>query len=897
MKKLIDFFTNLIFGVSGGLTEKELSVARHHFSNLFPYIACNGHPDISASKAEHDKYSCGYLLKDNSIGYIFECSPMIFSGSSTFESLSTLLKLPLPPKTVVQTMLYADPYMEDILSGYKQLRLANPELNDIYKEQVEQLCTFYRSGADKGLWQLSGTPMRMFRLYISVKIPIKANIATNVDAYLDEADSYSDIIGSFKSTLEGCYLYPRLLHPTKLISLLHRVFNPGMTDDKEWNIDIPISKQIISAETDIERMPTAMRIGTMYAKCITPKTLPKEIDCTTMNNMIGYFGQAARSSDDDLNQIQCPFIISTCFIYENLRTYLEARASQVNIQQAAGTFAQGILLRKQEMFDMKMRLESGETYLRAIVQMWLFDRNEKSLSEKTNRVVSMWKNLNIEAQKERSFIMPKLLVSALPLGLYGKDYQDLQRDFILPATSAAYLMTVQAGYIGMGQPYMLFMDRRAQLTSLDILYTGANKNFLLTGGTGGGKSFFLNYLVNSYRSIGAKVRIIDIGESYKKLAQIFGGQFIKFSGSNIVINFFEGIGDIEDIESDKEKADDYAAKMAMLTGIIGTMALKSEQISSKHITLIETAIREIYKVKRSETTIDDIADWLAKIPTDDIRKEELAKEGYFLSLALQKYCSKGEYGRFFNGKTNISFNNPLAVVELDGVPEDLRKVVVLAFASMIEDEVYNGDRIRPTIVILDEAWQTLSENPAAAKFVEGLYRKIRKYNGSVGVATQSLSDTNPNTGKLKHVGNVLRMQSNIKFILPDEGLIQAKTDNLLNFSDFEWQYQIEKIPAKSLPKYSEIYVKSDLSGGIVRLTTDMFTYFICSSDATDNMFLTYWCNKIQAQSPDLTRPQAMRLAIFKAIEMCNSLGGLEPFKNYIGTNFRKEIADESRSIQ
>lgn len=652
MRGISETLTNLFFGVGGGLTKKELSAERYHFSNLLPYTACNApESEEGLKQAEKDKFSYGYLLKDNSIGFVFECSPMIFAGQA-FDSLVTLLKLPLPPKTVVQTVLYADPYMEDILHVYKNLRYSNPDLDDIYKEQVEQLCEFYRKGASEGLWQLSGTPMRAFRLYISVKIPIKCEIAADVDKFMDEADTYRDVISSFKSTLEGCYLAPRLMHPDRLISLLSRIFNPGLTPEpKKWDITRPISRQVINAETDIERLPTSMRIGNMYAKCITPKAWPKEIDCTTINNMIGYFGKAARSSDDDLNQIQCPFIISTSFIYENLRTYLEARASQVNIQQAAGTFAQGILLRKQEMFDMKMRLEDGEVYLRTILQMWLFDKDEKKLSEKVNRVASMWKNLNIEVQKERSFIMPKLFVSALPLGLYGKDYKDLQRDYILPASSASYLMTVQAGYIGMGRPYMLFMDRRAQLTSLDILYTGANKNFLLTGGSGGGKSFFLNYLINSYRSTGAKVRVIDVGESYKKTANMFNGQFIKFSGSDIVLNFFEGIGDIQDDPTDKDKQEDYASKMSMLTGVLATMAAKTEEgTTSKQITLIETAIREVYREKRSETTIDDIAGWLANMPAEEVRQHELAKEGYYLSLALQKYCKNGEYGRFSMGK-------------------------------------------------------------------------------------------------------------------------------------------------------------------------------------------------------------------------------------------------------
>lgn len=902
--KIADVFSNLFFGVAGGLTKNDLNAERFHFSDLLPYVACNApENEGNMTAAQKSEFTYGYVLKDNSVGFVYECSPMIFAGSA-FQSLVTLLKLPFPPKTVVQSTLYADSYIEDILNSYKSLRYSNPDLDPIYAEQTEQFCAFFRNGAEKGLWQLSGTPIRAFRLYISVKIPIKADLAHDSDAFLDEIEGYRDVLGSFQSTLEGCYLKPSLMSPDKLISLLFRIFNPDLpTDSKNWDVTRPLNKQIISAESVIERTATSLKIGSTYAKCITPRQLPKEIDHTVISDMIGYFGKAARSADDDINQIQCPFIISTSFIYENLRTYLEARATQVNIQQAAGTFAQGILLRKQEMFDMKMALENGEVYTRTILQMWLFDKDEKRLSEKVNRVASMWKNLNIEAQKERSFIMPKLFVSALPLGLYGKDYKDLQRDFILPASSAAYLMTVQAGYVGMGKPYMLFMDRRAQLTALDILYTGRNKNFLVTGGTGGGKSFFVNYLVNAYRSTGAKVRIIDVGESYKKMVNIFGGQFIKFAGSNIVVNFFEGIGDIEKVvippnatAEDRKKLeddarDDYAAKMSMLTGIIATMASRtSEPSTSEQITLIETAVREEYKKYKEHTSIDNIANFLANLPEHEDRQKKLAEIGYALSVALRKYCVDGEYGRFFHGKSNVSFSDPLAVVELDGVPEDLRKVVVLAFASMIEDEVYNGDRITPTIIVLDEAWQTLSENPGSVKFVEGLYRKIRKYNGSVGVVTQSVGDTNPETGKLKLIGDVLRNQSNIKFLLPDEGLVNARDAKLLNFSDFEWYYQIGKIPQNTLPRYSEFYVKSDLSGGIVRLSTDLFTYFCCSSDATDNTFLSYWSKIYRKEDPSISYSESMRKAILKAVETCDKLGGLGAFKDYMKTTFRSEIS-------
>lgn len=144
--KTMEMLSDLFFGIAGGLKRKDLDVERYKFSDLLPYIACNApENEENLTEGEKSKYSYGYLLKDNSIGFVYECSPMIFAGAA-FDSLVTVLKLPLPPKTVVQTTLYADSYIEDILDDYKSLRYSNPDLDDIYAEQAEQFCQFFRDG-------------------------------------------------------------------------------------------------------------------------------------------------------------------------------------------------------------------------------------------------------------------------------------------------------------------------------------------------------------------------------------------------------------------------------------------------------------------------------------------------------------------------------------------------------------------------------------------------------------------------------------------------------------------------------------------------------------------------------------------------------------------------------
>jgi conjugal transfer ATP-binding protein TraC len=61
--------------------------------------------------------------------------------------------------------------------------------------------------------------------------------------------------------------------------------------------------------------------------------------------------------------------------------------------------------------------------------------------------------------------------------------------------------------------------------------------------------------------------------------------------------------------------------------------------------------------------------------------------------------------------------------------------------------MYLGDRAEPKLVVIDEAWDLLTQGDVA-KFIETGYRRFRKYGGAAVTVTQSLNDlySNP-TGR------------------------------------------------------------------------------------------------------------------------------------------------------
>jgi conjugal transfer ATP-binding protein TraC len=288
--------------------------------------------------------------------------------------------------------------------------------------------------------------------------------------------------------------------------------------------------------------------------------------------------------------------------------------------------------------------------------------------------------------------------------------------------------------------------------------------------------------------------------------------------------------------------------------------------------------------------VDDIADFLddlhgyyqSKSKGEFILDKyiETIKIGHFLSESLQKFTTKGEYGRFFNGRSNISLDNQLVVTELNNLPDDLKKVLVLAVSSIISDEVYRGDN-QPTLILLDEAWQTLSENPTAASFVEGLYRKVRKHNGGVGIVTQSVIDLCPNQGKLKHLGSVLTGQSAFHFMIADKNFDIAMERGIINVSPFEATFYFHRMPnSKSIGyKFSEIFIKgADNLSAVVRLHVEPYTYLVNTSDPNEKDYIMHLTSRHQKAG------HSKKEALIKAIEDCynlvQKLGGIGQFSKY-----------------
>ena len=88
-----------------------------------------------------------------------------------------------------------------------------------------------------------------------------------------------------------------------------------------------------------------------------------------------------------------------------------------------------------------------------------------------------------------------------------------------------------------------------------------------------------------------------------------------------------------------------------------------------------------------------------------------------LARVLASLCEGGMYSHLFNGANNVNFENDFVVLELDGLNEQkqLRSVILLQMQMNIQAVMYKKEnRGRRKFVILDEAWDLLSQGNTAA---------------------------------------------------------------------------------------------------------------------------------------------------------------------------------------
>jgi len=266
-----------------------------------------------------------------------------------------------------------------------------------------------------------------------------------------------------------------------------------------------------------------------------------------------------------------------------------------------------------------------------------------------------------------------------------------------------------------------------------------NRNKIIIGGSGSGKSFFTNHLLRQYaESENCHIVLLDVGRSYELLTGYLnerlkaqgGAMMIEFTTENPVsFNPF-----ILDGELDIER------KQSILSVIY---TIYKENLSEMEKDVIAHSVTAFFETETiPQRSFNSYFEFCREYIPRLVREHSLDFNTNEFFFILSKYYRGGEYDYLLNRQmaTDEFFRCPFLVFELDNIKDS---PVIFPVATLIIIDIFMQKMRRlkgvRKVICIEEAWKAIA-TPQMASYIKYFYKTIRKFFGEAMVVTQEVDD-------------------------------------------------------------------------------------------------------------------------------------------------------------
>lgn len=348
--------------------------------------------------------------------------------------------------------------------------------------------------------------------------------------------------------------------------------------------------------------------------------------------------------------------------------------------------------------------------------------SEKELDRASKEVESTLGSLLIVAKKS-TLEMEEGFKSTLPM------FQDkLQIWRNMDTTSLATMFPFSTASLTANEGILYGVNQHDGSLIIFDRFTLENANSVILGKSGGGKSFLVKLEALRLLLMGTEVIIIDPENEYKKMCELFGGEFVSFSlSSEYKINPF-------DLNADHVEPDELSNKILNLHSLMRVIV---GDLSPSQDALLDRALVAVYQQKG---ITQDVATHKNEPPLlEDLYKVLLGletPEATEIATRLEKFI-KGSASGIFNQQSNFDIKNKFTVFGVRDLEENLRPVAMY----IILDYIWNRIRQAPTkrVLIIDEAWYLVKQKDSA-RYLQSFAKRARKYQLGLTTITQDVED-------------------------------------------------------------------------------------------------------------------------------------------------------------
>lgn len=744
----------------------------------------------------YDKEHNLFINKGSNIGFLLELDPLVGIKDETYKQLSLLFDEFLPENSLLHFLMIAGGNITQITEDWnRSYNKADDLLKKISSKRIDYLQGLSQNG--EGAYRLKN-----YSIIVSFSISTKySKIAIN------EINNFRN---QLEALLRSCSFNLKRMDIHDFLNIVGDILSPGSSapeynEYQELSLQLDIANPILIDESKVihgSQKTNKKYISKAYCFEQTPKKFSLDL-------MINLLGDSLRDNLQIPGRLVLSYSISND-ISSKKQEILKDKGNEI-VKQSDSYFVRFDNLIKKEIGEWSEALElvnSGKKFLSTSFNLLLTER-EQDFAKAEQYLTSVYVINGFKIKSLDNFMLPGFL-SCLPFGP-GCGVFKLFKNYGLASTTVSTtplaFLPIHGEWKGNSGEGVLLAGRRGQVFTINPFIGESNYNVNIIGQSGSGKSVMLQDMVSNFLCSGTKVFVLDIGRSYEKLCNLYGGDFIEFKmDSNICLNPFDRAN-----TSSQETQNDF---LSLIIPIIAKMIAPKRGTTDIEDSIIAKVLQTTWQEKGNKTSISDIAKNL------EYEGSEVAKD---LAKMLFQYCDNGTYGRFFNGKSNIDFNNRLTVIEFEELRErqDLLSVIMQMLSAQIMTKVFAGDRQQKFVILFDEAWFALELFPG---LLASLARTIRKYFGSLILGTQSVNDYYINeTAKsiLENSGWLFMMKQKKESV---DLLMESKRMSL-DAGQIQLIKSLNVVPGK----YSECLISSSSGYVVGRLILDPFSKILYST--------------------------------------------------------------------
>lgn len=780
----------------------------------------------------YDEESSLFLLEDQALAFGFISAPLPGADAAAGDRLQILLSQNWPKGSMVQVLSTSLSDVTRLVASYRherevavqKLRQGRSQKGKVSAEKERELqaqeqtilnlterqARFWQEGAAKPILERDKLKVMDSNVIFTMRYPIAGARPTD-----EEERRAVRAREQFEATMKSVGLAPIAMNASMWIRIMNAILCQSPNSDwranpnTRWDRKKTLDEQAIDPGLTIEVQRNRIELShDRVIKFLCVKQLPDYV----------YFGMAREYHCDiktGSRGLKENSVIFTTIYYddhESERTKAATERTWVT-HQAFGPmlkFSPGLAQQKHSYDALGEALDDGDRVVRVYFGVMLIcDKAEESYA--VANAISFMRERHFHMMEDAHIMIPALC-TALPLCADPKTIKPLNRYRRMAGRHATAILPIMGDWKGSHEPAMTFIARSGQMMFMSPFDSPASYNSLTIGGSGGGKSFLNNFYCTSLLSMGGRVWVIDIGKSYANLCANLGGQFIEFGrDSTFCLNPFELVQDY------KEEAD-------ILLGIVLSMAFLAGGPDDYQTSGCRRVLNDLWNKHGNQLMIDHVAD--ALMHDGDPRLRDIGAQ-------LFAFTSAGDFGRYFNGKNTVDLNNRFVVIELEELKSrpHLQKVILLQLIYQIQQECYLGDRDQRKALLVDEGWQLIGGSATTdgkpdpvLTFLEGAFRRFRKYGASVNIITQGLEELYATPNGKAMVSN----SPNMYFLRQKTEVVErAKDEKRLGMSD--GGYELLKTIHTAPGEYSEVFFLTEYGIGIGRLIVDPYTRIMYST--------------------------------------------------------------------